>query len=129
MSQINNYEELMEERRRLEFRIVEHKKNLSSGLQEFKEKLEPFLNLLPILNIFKKKHGNSHEGNTNSIWKLMTSLGIDLLVGQNLLSKANWFTRLLVPLFLKGISARALRVSKDSPPAQALPENINGAKR
>lgn len=128
MSQINNYEELMEERRRLEFRIEEHKNNLRSDFQEVKEKLTPFLNLLPILNIFKKKPGNI-QGDGNSIWKLVTSLGIDLLVGQNLLSKANWFTRLLVPLFLKGISARALRVSKDSPPAQALPENINGAKR
>ena len=102
MSRINNYDELVAERKKIEHRISEQKLVINQGLQELKEKLEPFLNLLPILNIFKKKPAN------NSILKFIASFGIDLLVGQKLLSKSNWLIRLLVPTVLKGASALAL---------------------
>ena len=102
MSRINNYAELIAERKIIEHRISEQKLIINEGLQELKEKLEPFLYLLPILNVFKKKSNN------NSLLKFIASFGIDLLVGQKLLSKSNWLTKLLVPMVLKGVSALAI---------------------
>ncbi len=102
MNRISNYDELVAERRMIEARIAEQKAVINQGVGELRSKLEPFLYLLPVLNVFKKKESGS------SLLKFATSAGIDLLVGQKLLSKSNWLMKLLVPMFLKGISAKAI---------------------
>lgn len=101
MSRINNYEELVAERRRVQGKIVEQKLSIHQDIRDLKEKLEPLFSLLPVLNIFSGKRPN------NSFLKGVTSLGIDLLAGPKL-AKANWLVRLFVPMFLKGISSQAL---------------------
>jgi len=106
MTRISNYEELITERKKIEGRIREHKAIINEGLKEIKEKIEPFLNLIPILNIFKTQESN------NSVLKFLASLGIDLFVGQRLLSKSNWLTRLAIPVLLKGVSAFAFSKRK-----------------
>lgn len=106
MTRINNYEELLAERKRVEVNILEQRLTLKAELQDAKEKLQPFLYLLPILNIFKKKD------NTPSLISAATSVGIDLFVGQKLLSKASWFTRLIVPMMLKGVSSLVMKNKK-----------------
>ncbi len=110
MTRINNYEELIAERRRVESDIVEQRLILKAGLQEAKEKLEPFMYLLPILNIFKKKEPN------HSVLNAATAVGIDLFVGQKL-AKAGWVTRLLVPMVLKGISSLVMKTKRAKEPA------------
>src|SRR6478735_3928832 len=97
MSNIRNYDELMEERWRIEARIASRKMIIADELQDVKKKLEPFLFLLPVLTLLKDMRKN------NTLVKGLASLGIDL-VGQKLLSKANWLTRLFVPMILKGVS-------------------------
>lgn len=97
MSSIKNYEELMEERWRVESRIATRKMIIADELLDVKKKLEPFLSLLPALTVLKNIRSS------NTLVKGLTSLGIDL-VGQKLLSKSNWLTRLLVPLVLKRVS-------------------------
>jgi len=106
MTRINNYEELIAERKRIENNIVDQRLILKAGLQDIKEKLLPFMYLLPILNIFKKKDTN------HSFMSAATSMGIDLFVGQKLLSKAGWFTRLFVPMILKGVSSIVMKNKK-----------------
>ena len=110
MTRLNNYEELIAERKRVESHIVEQRLILKAGLQEAKEKLEPFMYLLPILNIFKKKEPN------HSVLNAATSVGIDLFVGQKL-AKAGWVTRLLVPMVLKGISSLVMKTKRVKVPA------------
>jgi len=107
MTRINNYEELLAERKRVESNIAGQRLVLKAGLQDVKEKLQPFMYLLPILNIFKKKDTN------HSFMSAATSVGIDLFVGQKLLSKAGWFTRLFVPMILKGVSSIVMRNKKE----------------
>jgi hypothetical protein len=106
MTRINNYEELLAERKRVEANIVEQRLTLKAVLQDAKEKLQPFLYLLPILNIFKKKD------TTPSLMSAAAAVGIDLFVGQKLLSKAGWFTRLIVPMMLKGVSSLVMKNKK-----------------
>lgn len=106
MNRINNYEELLAERKRIENNIIDQRLILKAGLQDAKEKLEPFMYLLPVLNIFKKKENN------HSLMSTATSVGIDLFVGQKLLSKAGWVTRLFVPMILKGVSSLMMKNKK-----------------
>ncbi len=102
MNKINNYSELVAERKMLEARIVEQKAVINNGISELRSKLEPFLYLLPVLNIFKKKPSGG------SLLKFVATAGIDLLVGQKLLSKSNWLMKLIVPMFLKNVTAKAI---------------------
>jgi len=102
MSKISNYTELMAEQKLIEARIAEQKAILNKGISTLKDKVEPFLYLLPILNIFKKKDSNT------SLLMFATSAGIDLLVGQKLLSKSNWLMRLIVSMLVKTVSSKAI---------------------
>lgn len=104
MNKINNYEDLVRERQNAEARIVTQKMIILENIEEVKEQLKPFLYLLPLLNIFKKEEKGS------SLLKGAAAVGIDLLVGQNLLAKSNWLTRLVVPMLLKAFSSKAISV-------------------
>lgn len=105
MSKINNYDELLAERRRLENQIYEQKLVIKQDFSDLKSKMEPFLNLLPVMNIFRNKK-TSHP-----LLNSVTSLGIDLL-GQRLLSKTNWIARVIIPLITKVVTSRV--ISKDT---------------
>ena len=106
MSRINTYEELVTERKKIEANIAASKLILHEGIRDLKEKLEPFLYLLPVLNIIKKKETN------NTFLKFIASLAIDVIVGQRLLSKSGWLSRLIIPLVLKGASSLAIGNAK-----------------
>jgi hypothetical protein len=107
MNKISNYTELVAERKIVENKIIEQKATINNGISEIKAKLEPFLYLLPVLNIFKKKESG------NSLLKFAASAGIDLLVGQKLLSKSNWLMRMIVPMFLKNVTTKAIEGGKE----------------
>lgn len=106
MNRINNYDELVQERKKIEAEIHVHKAVLHERFMELKVAVEPFFYLIPVLNAYKGRAPR------NSTINFLTSLGIDLFVGQKLLSKANWFTRLTVPMLLKGISSMVLGAPK-----------------
>ena len=105
MNRINNIEDLLSERKRIEAQIAEQKLVLKEEFTAIRSKLMPFLNLLPVLNIFRKKETRQ------PLLSSVSSLGIDL-VGQTFLSKASWVTRFIVPLIAKGISSTILRKKK-----------------
>jgi hypothetical protein len=106
MSRINTYEELVTERKKIEANIAASKLILHEGIRDLKEKLEPFLYLLPVLNIIKKKETN------NTFLKFIAALGIDVFVGQRLLSKSSWLSRLVIPMVLKAATALAIGNAK-----------------
>lgn len=99
---INNYEELLIERKKIERTIAEEKRILNEGFDDLKEKVEPFINLLSVLNVFKKKSPN------NSLLNFVAAMGIDLFIGKKLLANSSWFTRIIIPIVLKGVSSIAL---------------------
>lgn len=100
MNRINNYDELVAARRMTETIIADRKRIIHELIEDVKEKIEPVVN---IVNLFKNK-GPQH----NSLLKVGASLAIDLLIGQKLLSKAGWLTRLLIPPLLKSVSSRVI---------------------
>lgn len=106
MSRINNYEELVQERKKAEARVTALKINMQEDVAIIQKKLHPILNLLPLLNVFKPGEQRS------PLIKGVASLGIDLLFGQNLLAKSGWITKLLVPILLKAFSGKVIDVSR-----------------
>lgn len=106
MSKISNYEELVLARKNAEVRITMLKSVINEDVEEVKQKLQPFLRILPVLNIFRK------EGKGSPLLKGAASLGIDLIIGQNLLARAGWFTKLIVPIILKSFSSKVIDVTK-----------------
>ena len=104
MSRINNYEELVAERLRLETKITEQKEILNKELLDLREKLEPLQALRPILNIFNKK-----KSNTTSLVSAIVSTGIDLLAGQGLSPKVNWLARLAISFVANKLASRKVK--------------------
>jgi hypothetical protein len=106
MNKISNYTELRAERRMAESRIAEHKARINEDFHELKEKLAPFMYLIPVLSIFKSKESK------HPVLNAATSLGIDLVAAQTPFSRAGWLFRLVVPRLLKGISSRLFSQAK-----------------
>lgn len=102
MSKINNYEELVLERKKLEGELIHHKALIAYEVNVLKAKMEPITDVVSFFSPSKK------PSQGNPLLQAGTNLGIELLVRQKLLSKAGWFTKLVVPFILKKISAKAI---------------------
>lgn len=108
MNRINNYDDLVAERRRTELIIADRKQTINDRIEDMREKIAPLFTILSALNIFKKKDS---DGN-HSMLKLGSSLAIDLLVGQKMLKNAGWLMRLVVPTLLKTVSSGVIGLTK-----------------
>lgn len=103
MSKINNYEELILEKRRLESELLHYKAIINSEITDIKHKMEPITDMVSFLS-----PSSSPVQPKSRLLQAGTNLGIELLVRQKLLSKAGWFTKLVVPYILKKVSSRAI---------------------
>jgi hypothetical protein len=104
MNKINNYEDLILERRRLESDLAHYKSIITSELDEIKHKMEP---ITDVVSFFTPSR-NPPTNNSSKLIQAGANLGIELLVRQKLLSKAGWFTKLVLPFILKKVSSRAI---------------------
>ncbi len=108
MTKISTYDELVAERKMIEADIIAQKAVISSEISQLKTKLEPFLYLLPVLNIFKSKAAGT------SMLSFIAAKGIDLMVGKNGLMKSNWLVRLIAPILINKLSARQTDTEGDA---------------
>jgi hypothetical protein len=102
MNKINNYEDLILERKRLESDLAHHKTIITRELDEIKHKVEPITDVVSFFSPSKNPPTN------NKLLQAGANLGIELLVRQKLLSKAGWLTKLVLPFILKKVSSRAI---------------------
>jgi hypothetical protein len=102
MNKINNYEDLVLERQRLETLLAYHRSVIDGEVREIKQKLEPVANVVSFFSDAKEPTQN------NKLLQAGTNLGIELFVRQKLLSKAGWLTKLVLPFILKKVSSRAI---------------------
>jgi hypothetical protein len=102
MSKINNYEDLVLERKRLESELVHCKSVIIREIDEIKHKIEPITDVVSFFSTSRNPPGN------NKLLQAGANLGIELLVRQKLLSKAGWLTKLVLPFILKKFSNRAI---------------------
>lgn len=103
MSKINNYQELVAERMRLEGELQLQKAVLKTEMNVVKRQLEPFADFVSFLGVFKKR-----ENGISPLIKTGVSLGIDLLSGK-ILSQSNWLTRGILPTIIKSFADRFLQ--------------------
>ena len=102
MSKINNYDDLILERKRLESDLALYKSIITQELDEIKHKVEPITDVVSFFSPSKNPPAN------NKLLQAGANLGIELLVRQKFLSKAGWLTKLVVPFILKKVSSRAI---------------------
>ena len=103
MNKIRNYDELVLERKRLESDLIHYKSIINSEIDAIKHKMEPITDVVSFLSPSQKPASSG-----NKLIQAGTNLGIELLVRQKLLSKAGWFTKLVVPYILKKVSSKAI---------------------
>ena len=100
MNKINNLDDLILERKRLESDLTHYKSIITTELDEIKHKVEPITDVVSFFTPTK------NPANNNKLLQAGANLGIELLVRQKLLSKAGWLTKLVLPFVLKKISSQ-----------------------
>lgn len=105
--QIKTYEDLLNEKQRLEVLVQAQKQVIHYDIQEVKEKLIPVTNTLEVIKKFFTKD------KTNLLLTIGSDLAINTLVKQFILSRAGWFARTIIPYFLKNYSSHFVAEQKD----------------
>lgn len=104
---IQSYNDLLEERKRLEALLQIQRETLRSDVDELKATFRPVVSTISeVGKIFTREKGNI----------LMTGLSnwlIDLLFKKFILAKTNWLTRQAVPFFLKNYSSHFVAEHKN----------------
>lgn len=99
---IQTYDDLLEEKKRLEILLASKKSDIKHDWQGVKTSLTPVTN---VIGFFGKV---SHRKHINPALDMGIDLVGDVLFRKILLSKADWVTKLLLPLFIKNYSSNVL---------------------
>lgn len=99
---ITTYEELQEEKKRLENLLVLHKHEIHANWDNVKLSLTPVSNTVSFFGKF------THKNKSNPLLNMGINLAGDLLLKRFFLRKAGWMTRLLVPFVIKNYSSHVL---------------------
>ena len=100
MSRINNYTELLEERKKLEVTLQSQKAILNTQLNTLKERFEPLAKVVSFLGGLNKNPGTT-------LLKMGSYLGIELME-RNKLAKTGWLAKLILPFILKYTAAKTI---------------------
>ena len=108
MSRIKTYEDLEAEEKRLEALLYSHKENIKDSFEAVKKGLNPFRQAAETARkLFTRDR-------SNPMMKFGLDLGVDVLVRKLLLAKAGWFTKIIVPFFIKNYSTHFVTQYKKS---------------
>ncbi len=102
-----SYEELLKEKQQLEVLLQAQKEVIRCDVEEIKLKLQPVKEAVEFIKKITTKDRSS------LLLDLGSDIAINTLVKNFILSKAGWFTRLVVPFFLKNYSSHFLAEQKD----------------
>ncbi len=100
MSRINNYEELLAEKKRLQDNLHGQKAFFNARINDIRDTLEPIRRVYSFFGEVK----NNPAG---SLLKLGSHIGIDILARQKF-SKVGWLTKLFLPLALKFTASKTI---------------------
>ena len=108
MSSIRTYEDLEAEEKRLQALLYSHRENIKDSFAAVKEGLNPFKQ---VINTFKRLFSRDKS---NPMMKVGVDFGVDVLVRRFLLAKAGWFTKIVVPFFVRNYSSYFINDYKKS---------------
>ena len=108
MSRIKTYEDLEAEEKRLQALLYSHKESIKDSFVAVKKGLNPFRQVADTARrLFTRDK-------SNPMMKFGLDLGVDVLVRRFLLAKAGWFTKIIVPFFIKNYSTHFVGQYKKS---------------
>ena len=99
---ISSYQDLLEEEQRLMSQIRSHEVLIKEDVAGIGESLKPLGNVVSFLN---KLATRDHTG---PLTNFGIDFGIDVIVRKLILAKAGWFTKILVPFFIKNYSSHII---------------------
>ena len=104
---IRTYDELQQERARLELLLAAQKDLVRQDFNEIKEELKPVRSVISTIGKFTTKD--------NRGWVLSTAADtlIDMVIKRIVLNKAGFFTRMVVPFFMKNFSSHIIADNKE----------------
>jgi hypothetical protein len=122
MSSIRTYEDLEAEEKRLRALLYSHKENIKDSIAAVKEGLNPFKQVAATAKrLFSRDR-------SNPMMRFGVDLGVDVLVRRFLLAKAGWFTKIIVPFFVKNYSSYFIKEYKKSKLLQKIMSFFKHAK-
>jgi len=102
IKRIQTYEDLQEEKQRLEVLLESKKVEISEDWSGIKKNLSPINNVFSFFNKF------THRNSSNPLVNLGIDMAGDVFLKKFILRKADWITRLLLPVFIKNYSSNVL---------------------
>ena len=99
MSSIRTYEDLEAEEKRLRALLYSHEANIKDSFSAVKDSLNPFAQAAETA---KKLFSRDK---TNPMMAFGLDFGVDVLIRRLLLGKAGWFTKIVVPFFVRNYSS------------------------
>ena len=108
MSSIRTYEDLEAEEKRLRALLYSHEANIKDSFSAVKDSLNPFTQAMDTAKrLFSRDK-------TNPMMGFGLDFGVDVLIRRLLLAKAGWFTKIVVPFFVRNYSSYVLNGYKRS---------------
>ena len=104
---IRTYEDLMEEKERLNQLLAAQRELIRQDFNEIKEELAPVRSAISMVGKFATRD------NRNFLLTTAAETAIELVIRRMLLAKAGWFTKLVVPFVMKNFSSHVLADNKD----------------
>jgi hypothetical protein len=104
---IRTYKELVEEKERLKLLLSAQKELIRQDINRVKQEFAPVQSAISTVGKLVTKDKTD--------WVLSTAADtiIDIVVKRMILSKAGWFTRIIVPFFMKNFSSHFIADNKD----------------
>ena len=99
---IQSYSDLLEEKNRLEILKATQKAEINHSWTGVKQ------SLTPVTNVFSFLGKITHRKHLNPLFDFGIDMAGDVLLRKVLLSKADWVTRLILPIFMKNYSSNVL---------------------
>lgn len=96
---IQTYDDLVEEKKRLEELLTVQKHTISSNWVEMKEEFKPVNNIIAFFGKLTSRD------KSNPLVNMGIDIGGDILLKRIILARAGWLTRLAVPYILKNYSS------------------------
>ncbi len=114
MSSIRTYEDLEAEEKRLQGLLYSHKANIKDSFSAVKDGLNPVKQAIGTAKrLFSRDKANP-------MMKFGVDFGVDVLIRRLLLAKAGWFTKIVVPFFVRNYSSYFLNEYKKSKVVQKI---------
>jgi len=103
---IQTYEDLIEEKKRLETLLATKKLEISEDWAGVKQTLKPVTNIFSFLGKFTRRN------KSNPLVNFGIDMAGDVFLKRMILRRADWITRLLLPIFIKNYSSNVLGDTK-----------------